>query len=74
MLILGKIGVITYKTLSRYRKFAIVIIAVVAAIITPTPDAVTMLLLALPLWILYEISVILVWIFGKKARTSDASD
>lgn len=68
MLILGKIGVVTHKTLSRYRKFAIVIIAVAAAIITPTPDAVTMLLLAVPLWMLYEISIILVWIFGKSTE------
>ncbi len=66
LLILGKIGIITHRTLTKYRKFAIVIIAIAAAIITPTPDAVTMLLLIVPLWILYETSVILVWIFGKK--------
>lgn len=73
MLILGKIGLITHKTLTRYRKFAIVIIAVAAAVITPTPDAVTMLLLFVPLWILYEVSVLLVWFFGKKKDVSDVS-
>lgn len=66
MLILGRLGLITYKTLAKYRKYAIVLIAVASAIITPTPDAVTMLLLAGPLWALYEISILLVWIFGRK--------
>jgi sec-independent protein translocase protein TatC len=73
MLILGKLGIITHRTLTKYRKFAIVIIAVAAAVITPTPDAVTMLLLAVPLWVLYEISVLLVWLFGKKnGNTNDS--
>lgn len=66
MLILGKLGIITYKTLTRYRKFAIITLAVASAVITPTPDAVTMLLLFVPLWVLYEVSVLLVWFFGKR--------
>lgn len=66
MLILGKLGLITHETLKRYRKFAIVILAVASAIITPTPDAVTMLLLFVPLYLLYESSVFLVWIFGRR--------
>ncbi len=73
MLILGKIGIITHRTLTKYRKFAIVIIAAASAIITPTPDAVTMLLLVVPLWLLYEISVILVWIFGKREGGLDGN-
>lgn len=73
MLILGNLGIITNRTLKKYRKFAIVIIAVAAAIITPTSDAVTMLLLAVPLWLLYEISILLVWLFARGGENQDVN-
>ncbi|MFQ7040155.1 MAG: twin-arginine translocase subunit TatC, partial [Barnesiella sp.] len=44
----------------RYRKHAIVIILVVAAIITPTSDVFTLSLVALPMWVLYEVSILIV--------------
>lgn len=44
----------------RYRRHAIVIILVVAAIITPTSDVFTLSLVALPMWLLYEVSILLV--------------
>lgn len=44
----------------RYRKHAVVIILVVAAIITPTSDVFTLSLVALPMWILYEVSILIV--------------
>ncbi len=57
--ILAKMGIISPKTLSRNRKYAIVAALVIAAIITPTPDPFNQLLVATPLWILYEIGVLL---------------
>jgi sec-independent protein translocase protein TatC len=51
--------------LSRYRRYAIVAIVTAAAIITPTTDAYTLALLAGPLMILYEASILLVRFFGK---------
>ena len=56
---LAKLGVISADTLARNRKYAIVIIAIVAAVVTPTPDPVTMGLVMLPLAVLYEISIFL---------------
>jgi sec-independent protein translocase protein TatC len=50
--------------LSRFRRYAIVIIFVVAAILTP-PDIITQLLLAGPLLILYELSILVSWIVGR---------
>ena len=44
----------------KYRKHAIVVILVVAAIITPTSDVFTLSLVSLPIWILYETSILLV--------------
>jgi sec-independent protein translocase protein TatC len=66
MLVMGRIGIINSSILSKYRKYAILIIAIASAIITPTPDVYSMLLLTIPLVILYEISIVLVKIFGKR--------
>ena len=57
--ILAKIGLVTAALMSKYRRHAIVVILIVAAVITPTPDPVTQLMVAIPLYILYEISVVI---------------
>ena len=56
---LAKLGVIDYRKLVGARKYAIVIAAVAAAVITPTPDPVTMMLVMVPLVVLYEIGIFL---------------
>lgn len=61
---MGMLGIIDHKFLSKYRRYAILLLAVVAAIITP-PDLISMLSLFVPLLLLYEVSVILVRILGK---------
>jgi len=58
--ILGRMGLLERGLMSRYRKHAVVAILVVAAIITPTTDAFTLLVVALPIWLLYEVSILLV--------------
>jgi sec-independent protein translocase protein TatC len=65
MLMLGKAGLVNARMLSRYRRYAILAIVAIAAIITPTTDAYTLALLAGPLMILYEVSIVLVRFFGK---------
>jgi sec-independent protein translocase protein TatC len=55
--ILAKLGIVTPKLLSSNRKYAILIIAIVSAVITPTADPFNMLLLMAPLVVLYEISI-----------------
>ena len=67
--VLGKIGLITAKFLKRYRKYAFIVILIVAAVITPSPDVTSQTIVAIPLLLLYEISVILVArIDRKKAK------
>jgi sec-independent protein translocase protein TatC len=56
---LAKLGLIDAKTLSKNRKYAIVVIAVLAAVITPTVDPLNMMLVMGPLIILYELGVLL---------------
>lgn len=54
---LSKIGIVTPQFMRTYRKHAIVIILIVAAIITPSPDVTSQILVAIPLYLLYEISI-----------------
>lgn len=54
---LSKIGLIGPEFLRRYRKHSVVVILIVAAIITPSPDIFSQLLVAFPLYFLYEISI-----------------
>jgi sec-independent protein translocase protein TatC len=66
LLILGRAGVVGYRGLAKNRKYALLINSIMSAVLTPTPDAYTMLLMMIPMQILYEVSIWLVRIFGKK--------
>ena len=65
------------KQLRSFRRYAIVAIFAVAAVVTP-PDVFSQLRLAVPLLVLYEISILCVWLIEKKraeqATTEDATD
>jgi sec-independent protein translocase protein TatC len=56
---LARLGIITPQLLSKYRRYAIVFIAILAAAITPTVDPVNMMLVMAPLILLYELGIIL---------------
>lgn len=58
--LLAKFGVLSANFMKRYRRHAIVAVLVLAAIITPTADAFTLALVALPIYMLYEISIVIV--------------
>ena len=55
--LLGRLGLITDRMMSTYRRHAIVAILVMAAIITPTTDVFTLFVVALPIYLLYELSI-----------------
>jgi sec-independent protein translocase protein TatC len=69
---MARLGVVTVAFLKKNRKYAILINFVVAAILTPSPDAVSQILMAGPLMLLYEISIIGAKIFGKKLASPEA--
>lgn len=71
--LLAKLGVITAHFMSMYRRHAIVVILIVAAIITPTTDVFTLLVVSLPIWLLYEISIVIVR-FTRKGKTIETTD
>ncbi len=62
---LGKLGIITDKTLRKGRRFAVLSILILAAAITP-PDVFSQVMLAIPLYFLYEVSIIVLKITQKK--------
>ena len=58
--ILGRMGLVNRQMMRSMRRHAVVVILVVAAIITPTTDAFTLFIVALPIWLLYEVSILIV--------------
>lgn len=67
--ILSKFGILTPMFMRKYRRHAIILILIIAAILTPTPDPVSQLIFAVPLYILYEISI---WISKAVYKKRDA--
>ncbi len=72
-LFLAKIGLVNEKMLRSKRKFAILGIFAVAAILTP-PDVVSQILMAIPLLVLYEISILVAKYFGKKEEEEEEEE
>lgn len=64
--VLAKIGLINSRLLKKYSKYAFVVILIIAAVITPSPDITSQVIVAAPLLLLYWISVILVAKVGRK--------
>lgn len=61
--VLSKIGILTPAIMSRYRRHAVVVIAVLAAVLTPTPDPFTMFMVAVPMYLLYELGGLMARVF-----------
>ena len=58
--LLSRFGIINAPMMSQYRRHAIVAILIVAAIVTPTTDVFTLFVVSLPIWLLYELSILIV--------------
>jgi len=67
---LSRMGVVDHRMLARNRRYAILIIFIAAAIFTP-PDVITQLMMAAPLLVLYELSVWVAKVFGRKRPDED---
>jgi len=74
MVMLAKLGIVNAVFLRKHRKYAFLIAFVLAAILTPTPDVVNQCMMAGPLVILYEVSIVAVWLFGGKPFVGEAAD
>lgn len=74
MIFLAKVGIVSSLYLASVRKYAIVIIFIVAGVITPGPDVISQLSVALPLILLYEISIILTRRVAVKEALEEAKE
>jgi sec-independent protein translocase protein TatC len=73
LLTLVRIGILDYDQLRRFRSYAVVLNLVISAFVTPSGDPFTMLILAIPLHLLYEISVFVARYWERKEAAQDAS-
>jgi len=69
---LAKIGLVTAEFLRKYRKYSLVIILIVAAVVTP-PDVVSQLIVTIPLMILYEVSILIAARMNKRKLKEEAN-
>ncbi len=73
LLFLVKIGILNYEKLSSLRMYAVVANIILAAVITPTGDPVTLALVAVPMQLLYEMSTVIAWFMGRKQAREEAA-
>lgn len=66
LFVLATLGLLKLATLTRHRRHAFLGILVASAAITPSPDVFGQLLVALPTYLLYELSILFVWLSGKR--------
>ncbi|MFN3306518.1 MAG: twin-arginine translocase subunit TatC [Candidatus Kapaibacteriota bacterium] len=72
--VLSRFGLLSAKFLRKYRRHSIVVILILAAILTPTPDPINQLIFAAPLFVLYEISIFVAAISEKRMKNSNENN
>ncbi len=72
IMLLARFGIVTAKFLLKYFRYAVLVIFIIAAVITPTPDIPTQCVFALPMIGLYLLGVLVAWLFGKKRPVEEA--
>lgn len=68
IVLLTRFGIVTPQGLAKYRKFAVLGAVISAAILTPTPDAFNQIILAVPIYFLYEAGILAARLFGKRKK------
>jgi len=72
ILLLSRLGIVTHRFLLKYFRYAVLVIFLIAAVITPTPDIPTQCVFALPMIALYLLGVLVAWVFGKKRPVEES--
>lgn len=71
---LARAGLVTHRQLFDGSRYAVLVIFILAAVLTPTPDAASQLMMAVPLMVLYAISIGVAWAVGRKAVVTTGGD
>lgn len=66
--LLGRLGIISPAALSRNRKYALLLVLVAAAALTPGPDVASQLMMAVPVYLLYELSIWISWLVWRRRK------
>ncbi|NOX26201.1 MAG: twin-arginine translocase subunit TatC [Deltaproteobacteria bacterium] len=74
MVLLAKMGLVTTSFLRKNRKYAFLFSFIIAAVVTPTPDVVNQTMMALPMVVLYEVSILAIRISGGKRQKTEDRD
>ncbi len=69
-----RLRIVSTRQLRKNRGYAILLIAIIAAVVTPTPDPVTMLITMAPLVLLFELSILLAWILERRLPAEEEWD
>jgi sec-independent protein translocase protein TatC len=69
---LASIGLVTHRSMWRFNRWAVVLSFVVAAFLTPGPDMLSQVLMALPLLVLYNISIVIAWLLTRRRERAMA--
>jgi sec-independent protein translocase protein TatC len=73
VLALVRFGLVTYRFMTRTRPYAIVLIFILATIITPTPDILTLIAMGLPMCLLYESCIWIAWLMERRTLRRKAA-
>ena len=74
MILLGRIGAVPRAAFARNRRYAILFITIVSAVITPTPDAFNLAMMALPLYLLFEVGLLGMRLYGPAVKKTPAPE
>ncbi len=74
LVLLNLVGVFSGRRMSRYRPWIVLGIFLFAAVATPTGDPITMLLLAVPMWVLFEAAVVVCRLIDRRRRARGAAE
>jgi Tat protein translocase TatC len=74
VMFLARTGIVSLETMARQQKIVILIMVVIAAVLTPTPDPFNMMIMAVPLVLLYEVGLLLAWLGQRSRRKREAAE
>jgi sec-independent protein translocase protein TatC len=69
--VLNRTGLISIKSFKKSRKYVIIAIFAISAVATPSPDVVSQIALAIPLYALFELGILLSWLVERKKKSED---
>jgi sec-independent protein translocase protein TatC len=74
MVFSAQVGAVSRQTYEKNRRYAVLVIAILAAVLTPTPDLVNMALMGVPLYLLYESGIVLIRLMGLGLKNEETVD